>query len=444
MTTPRTRARRRAVATGSALIAAFLVSLVALATPAESHPLSGIPVLADTDTTTPNPPSDSPTAPAPTDTVTDTPTTSDPPPPPPPSPTPQPTSAPAAGVRLTVDDVTVPPGYWTGSTATSLRYRVTNTGGAAAQVTVAIALPDGLTARAPAGCRSLTRRTLGCGYASLAAGATVGGTVPLRVDPRAWRSAPLGAVVSARATLVGWSTVTARDQAGYAVVFPPGPPTPGISLLVTDVPVDAARTGVLSVRLRNTGAVAATARAEILGPQGSRLDGAPECVTGPTPQESRCEIGTLAAGAQEVLGLRLTLDPLAASGAVPLGGLVRAQLTPAGQDTIGTQASFLITMEAAQAGTQPSGSVGLAGAADDRPTRAVPPAIMPIDLSANPLAAVPIVGGLAGLLAVMCVLLVVGVRGQDPPMPVPPARPERPADVPVPVRPAIEASPADS
>jgi hypothetical protein len=413
------------------------MSLALLATPAVSHPMTGLPVLADMDTPTPDPSTVTTTQPAPTDTTTTAPPTTSPLPPPPPPP-----AVHRAGVRVVADDVTIGSGYWSGSTGTSLSYRVTNTGSDRARVTVTITLPGGLTATDQAGCVSLGTHTLGCGYASLAAGATVRRSVSVRVDPWAWRSAPLGGVVSARATLIDWPSVaSAHDQDGYAVLFPPGPPTPGIYLLVTDVEVDATGVGVLTVRLRNTGGTPAAARVDVTGPAGSRLATLDaECAyAGRGPNHRRCDIGTLAPGAQELLALRLTVNALAAGGGIPLGGMVRARLAPAGQDPVTTQASFRVLVAAS--GTRPatSASVGLAGAADTRDvaTRAAPPAILPIDLSANPLAAVPIVGGLAGLVAVMCVLLVFGIRGRGQDLP-PPVRP------PQPVRPAIEAPHAES
>lgn len=414
------------------------MSLALLATPAASHPVGGLTVLADMDTPTPDPSTVTPTDPEPTDPATTEPPTSSPPPPPPP---PSPSALQRAGVRVVADDVTLGSGYWSGSATTRLSYRVTNTGSDRARVTVMITLPEGLTATDDAGCASLSTHTLSCGYASLAAGETARRSVTVRVDRQAWRSAPLGGVVSARATLVNWPSVpSAHDRDGYAVLFPPGPPTPGIYLVVTDVEVDATGAGVLTVRLSNTGRVPAVARVDVVGPGGSRVTplGADCRYGGGAANYRRCDVGTLDDGAQDLLALRLTVDALAASGGIPLGGTVRARLTPEGQDPVATQASFRVLV--AGPGTRPStsASVGLAGVADtrDRATRAAPPAILPIDLSANPLAAVPIVGGLAGLVAVMCVLLVFGIRGrsQDLPAPVPPPRP---------IRPAIEAPPAE-
>src|SRR6266545_676869 len=194
-------ARRLLNAAMSGAIAVLSVAVLGVAGPvAAAHPAAAYPRPQLTE------PQVDPT---PEPTPTDLPTTPPPPPPPPP---------PAPGVKINAADVTLGPSYWQGSvTKGAMTVQVTNTGDSAELVTLTYTLPPGVHDTGPA-CPCT---------ATLKAGDVWTVNVVLAVDPDAWRRAPLAGTAVAAATVVGRADLGARDQDGYSIMLPPGPPVPG-------------------------------------------------------------------------------------------------------------------------------------------------------------------------------------------------------------------------
>jgi hypothetical protein len=397
MRSPRPLARRRAAVLTPGFLAGALLLLGLTAVPAAGRPTTGARPQAIVDTAAAGTSSDPSPAgsPAPTGSSAGAP-------------------APAAGVRVAAADVALGPGYWSGSTGAVLRYRVVNTGDAAERVSVSVAIPHGVKVTTTGGCIRLANGTLSCAHGILAAGASATRPIGLSVDPAAWRDAPLGAVVTAAALVVGWPSVaTVRDHDGYSVLFPPGPPARGMSLSVPDVAVDAGGSGTLTVRLANTGAVGAVGGLTVLGPAGSRLTPLDSNCVQPAAATVQCALGTVPAGSQAVATFRLAVGRPAAAGALPPAGSVRARLTPSGQDPQFTQASFRVVTAPPMTSASPSPAAP-AGPPWPASTgnRRKPPAVVPTGFGPRTLSAAPIVGALVGLFAVTCVLVVLAVRGR--------------------------------
>jgi len=138
------------------------------------------------------------------------------------------------------------------------------------------------------------------------------------------------------------------------VVFPSGPPAPGIALQVADVTLDSDPTdpGELVVRLTNTGGRPAAAVLDVLVPAGVDITRLPaECQSRSelNPTTTECGLGTIGPGVQRAIGVRLTVSDVIRADS-PLAGLVRASLTPSGQPARRTQASYQIIAPPAQAG----------------------------------------------------------------------------------------------
>ncbi|SCE81783.1 hypothetical protein GA0070607_1935 [Micromonospora coriariae] len=333
-------------------------------------------------TTAPDrPPAPSTTAPAPGSSSNRPPIPTPPPPAPAPStppvrpPAPGPEAPPRnpLGVRVTTEDVTLTGAYWNAaSTATALRVTVTNTGTTAQRIRLSYALPAGLTDAGTKGCAATGGGAYRCGAWTAEAGARFSSLLRLRVAGTAWKRMPLSGSVRVTANAPG-VTGEAEDVQGFAVLFPPGPPVPGISLAADEVSFDiSGAASTLSVRLGNTGTVDAVGRVEVILPAGVSVPAPPEGCVAIGPTRTRCDTGPVPAG--RTADLRLPLEATAqAQRDAPLSGAVIGQLDPRSGPTRQVQMSFRITAAAALATPvvsppAPTGSQGVlpaGGSADD-------------------------------------------------------------------------------
>ncbi|MEH1166720.1 hypothetical protein V6V47_15185 [Micromonospora sp. CPCC 205539] len=327
----------------------------------------------DPETTAPELPTPSSNAPAP-GTTTSAPTLGPPPPPPLPPPAPGSDAPPPnpLGVRVTTEDVTLAGAYWnTPSTASTLRVTVTNTGTTAQRIRLKYTLPAGLTDAGTSGCTAIGGGVHTCGAWTAAAGARFSSLVRLRVAGTAWRQMPLSGSVQVTAEAPGVTGQAADDQ-GFAVLFPPGPPVPGIALAADEVGFDiSGAPSTLTVRLGNTGKVDAAGRLEVVLPTGVTVPTPPAGCVAVDPARTRCDAGLVLAGGTAELRLPVEATPQAQREA-PLSGAVIGRLDPRSGPTRQVQMSFRITAAAALATPvvsppAPTGSQGVlpGGAATD-------------------------------------------------------------------------------
>ncbi|MEU1685461.1 hypothetical protein [Micromonospora sp. NPDC005707] len=321
---------------------------------------------------TSTPPAPTTTAPEPAPTTT-APTTTPPPPPagPPPVVAPPPPGQPAGsplGVRVTTDDVVLTPAYWNAdSTVTTLRVTVTNTGGRPELIRLGYTLPPGLTDAGTPGCASAGGGSHRCGGWATAPGDRFRAAIRVRVAGTAWRSMPLSGSVQVTATAPGVAG-TAGDDEGFAVLFPPGPPVPGISLRADEVLFDiSGAPSTLGVRLGNTGKVDASGRVDVVLPAGVTVTDPPAGCAAAGPDRTRCELGTVPAGRTVDLRLPVTASAEAQRRA-PLAGAAVGRLDPRSGRDRQVQMSFRITAAAAVATPAvvtpaPTGSQGVVAAA---------------------------------------------------------------------------------
>jgi hypothetical protein len=242
-------------------------------------------------------------------------------------------------VTLLVGNAVLGPNYWAGNSAGAFVITVKNTGTVPASTRLHYTVPAGVTDAATGACQHGT-----CLVGPLRPGASRSLTVAITVDPDAWRSAPLSGTVDFSATAPG--APAAAGVVRWGVVFPPGPPGASIALQVADVTLDTDVTmpGQLLIRLTNTGIRPAVGVIDLVVPAGVSVPQLPtECQDQKQiePTTSECGLGTVAPEVQQsiVIALNVSLDARADS---PLAGLVRATLTPPGQDSQSTQASFQV------------------------------------------------------------------------------------------------------
>ncbi|NES14141.1 MULTISPECIES: hypothetical protein [Micromonospora] len=335
------------------------------APPTESAPPETTPPAPPT--TVPAPTTTAPGNPVPTATA---PTTTAPPPPPPVAPPGRPAGG-RLGVRVATGDVSLTAGYWNAdSTVTTLRVTVTNTGSTVERIRLGYTLPAGLTDAGTPGCLS-SSGGYRCGEWTAPPGARFSSTIRIRVAGTAWKSMPLGGSVQVTATAPGVAG-TAADDEGFAVLFPPGPPVPGISLRADEVVFDiSGAPSVLAVRLGNTGKVDAAGRVDVVLPDGVSATDPPAGCALLAPDRVRCELGTVRAGHSTPLRLPVAATP-EAQRLAPLAGAVVGRLDPRSGRDRQVQMSFRITAAAALApptGTPvPTGSQGVLTAAEQRTT----------------------------------------------------------------------------
>ncbi|MFY1619154.1 hypothetical protein [Micromonospora sp. WMMD736] len=324
-------------------------------------------------TTAPPPPATS--APAPGG-ATRGPTLGPPPPgvppvnPPPPGGTQAPPSP--LGVQVTTEDVALSEAYWNApSTTTTLRVTVANTGTATQRVRLSYTLPPGVSDAGTNGCVEEGGGTYRCGAWTTDAGTRFSSLIRLRVAGAAWERMPLSGTVRVVADVPGTPGEVADDQ-GFAVLFPPGPPVPGISLAADEVAFDiSGAQSTLAVRLGNAGTVDATGLVEVVLPSGVSAPAPPAGCVALDASRTRCDAGLLSAGETRELRLPVEATPQAQREA-PLSGAVIGQLDPRNGATRRLQMSFRITAAAALATPvvsppAPTGSQGVlpAGATTD-------------------------------------------------------------------------------
>ncbi|WP_107074417.1 hypothetical protein, partial [Micromonospora sp. MH33] len=308
-----------------------------------------------------------PTTTAPVATTPPPPPVGPPPAGPPPGQPGQPAGSPL-GVRVTTEDIVLAAAYWNAdSTVTTLRVTVANTGGRTELIRLGYTLPPGLADAGTPGCASAGGASHRCGAWTAAPGARFRASIRVRVAGSAWRSMPLSGSVQVTATAPGVAGAAGDDE-GFAVLFPPGPPVPGISLRADEVLFDiSGAPSTLAVRLGNTGKVDAAGRVDVVLPAGVTVTEPPAGCTVAAPDRTRCELGTVPAGRTVTLSL-----PVAASAEAqrraPLAGAVVARLDPRSGRDRQVQMSFRITAAAALAtpavgAPAPTGSQGVVAAA---------------------------------------------------------------------------------
>lgn len=283
----------------------------------------------------PEPSTTPPPSPTRTRTPTASPTTR-----PPGQPGPELPGRPRLGVYVTTGDVRLSPSYWnTASTLTELRVEVANTGQTSGRFSLLYTLPSGVTDAGTAGCASAGGRSYLCTAWTAGAGDRWSMRIRLRVAGDAWKQMPLMGSVQVTASANGLGEV--RDNEGFAVLFPPGPPTAGISLVATEVNFPAAdQPATLAVKLRNTGNATAAGEIEIVLPGGVAV-GAPVANCSPAGPRTRCALGRIRPGQSRTVNLPLTAT-IEAQRAAPLSGAVFGELTAHGSPKR-MQMSFLIT-----------------------------------------------------------------------------------------------------
>ncbi|MFJ2084812.1 hypothetical protein ACI2KV_04210 [Micromonospora chokoriensis] len=300
-------------------------------------------------TTAPDlPPAPTTAAPAPGGPTTGAPPVPPVPPVRPPASGPVPPPSPL-GVQVTTQDVTLREAYWnTASTATTLQVTIHNTGTTAERIRLSYRLPAGLTDAGTKGCTAAGAGTYQCGAWTAEAGARFSALIRLRVDGDAWRQMPLAGSVQVVADAPGLPGEASDDQ-GFAVLFPPGPPVPGIALAADEVTFDiSGAASTLALRLGNTGSVDAAGRVEVVLPAGVTVPTPPDGCVVVDPTRTRCDAGMVAAGRTAELRLPVEATPEAQREA-PLSGAVIGQLDPRSGSTRQVQMSFRITAAAALA-----------------------------------------------------------------------------------------------
>ncbi|MEV4631428.1 hypothetical protein AB0J90_34675 [Micromonospora sp. NPDC049523] len=363
--------------------------------PETEQPTATPPSAPATETPTDGPTTVAPTEPSPPD---DPPSTGGPAPTPafpvPPRTLPRPPSRPGQpsfGVSVTTGDIVLTSAYWGArSTTAELPVTVTNTGDVPQLVRMRYALPEGVTDAGTQGCAVAGPGTYRCGAWTAAAGARFTARIRVSVAADAWQRMPLDGSVQVSATDPARPAMAAvTDEEGFAVLFPPGPPSAGVTLGADEVNFDVTgRQTTLVVRLGNTGAADAAGTVEVVLPAGVTVPTPPSgcrstapspsapapAGTDPTspgpsgagPAGSRrvaCDLGPVRAGQTATARLPVDATPDAQRMA-PLSGAVIGTLAPAHGRTGRMQMSFRINAVAASstttaAGVAPAGSQGL-------------------------------------------------------------------------------------
>ncbi|MEU1587262.1 hypothetical protein [Micromonospora sp. NPDC005710] len=253
------------------------------------------------------------------------------------------------GVQVTTGDVTLTEAYWnTASTTATLQVTVHNTGTTGEQIQLSYTLPAGLTDAGTKGCTPTGGGAYRCGAWTAEAGVRFSTVLHLRVAGTAWKQMPLSGSVQVVANASGVPGEAADDQ-GFAVLFPPGPPVPGITLAADEVAFDiSGGPSILTLRLGNTGKVDAAGRVEVVLPAGVTVPTPPLGCVAVNPTRTRCDAGLVLAGttAEVQLPVEATSE---AQREAPLSGAVIGQLDPRSGPTRRVQMSFRITAAAALA-----------------------------------------------------------------------------------------------
>jgi hypothetical protein len=384
----------RSVLRGAGL--GLAVALLAAA-PVQALPADDVAPVVDTSAIPSDTPSpvDSPTAAASLPADPSPPAPSPAGPPPVDLPTPGSTVTPQVTVGVSADSAVLTDQYWSGQTTAVLHATATNLGTVTEVVTFAIPHP-------PAGIQSAS-----CGRAcsiTLAPGATKTVTITVRVAPDAWKLAPLTGSLGFTATAPG--AASRSGTIGWGVVFPPGPPTPGIQLHVGDVHLQGRPTDPSTLRIQttNSGAVTGTATVTAMVPSGVTFGSLQAGCQKLRATAVRC-VGTVDPGQTWVVQVPLQVpDHLRAQ--APLVGLVKAVLQLSGQDALLTQASYQIFA--------PPGESGVTVGASTPPGSGAPNGSDLHDRAAGPLdrsvVVWPIISGSLLLLVVVVIGFIVILR----------------------------------
>ena len=358
-------------------------------------------------------PADTPSATETTEAPSPTPTDATPTDTPAPSPTPAPpTTGPATigptgsggvlGITVMAGNAVLGPAYWAGNRNGSFAITVRNTGTLAVRVNLHYTVPRQVSDGAIGACSHGS-----CLISSLAPGRVATLTVAIFVNGDAWRSAPLAGRIDFTGTASGYTPVS--GSVDWGVIFPPGPPAAGINLQVGDVTLDADVTvpGQLVIRLTNTGQRPAAGVLDLVVPAGvSVAQLAADCQSRRQVDATttECGLAPVPAGVQRAVSIPLEVSDEARANA-PLAGLVRASLTPSGQATRTTQASYQIIAPQVQSGVSAASTA----------SPAVPqPAGNASSTGGDPVAQRIILGSML-LLVLVTLGLIVGVRGRELP-----------------------------
>ncbi|SCF49317.1 hypothetical protein GA0070216_13352 [Micromonospora matsumotoense] len=326
-------------------------------------------------TPAPEPTGTTPETTAPAPTATSAPTAAPTPKPPlpsrsarPPGPNPDQPGGDRVGVQVTTGDIPLDDRYWRDpSTVATLRVTVTNTGLVPERLRLEYRLPAGLTDAGTPGCAAAGDGGWQCGEWTTAPGDRFTSLIRVRVGGTAWRQMPLSGAVRVTATGPDAGD-TAQDNEGFAVLFPPGPPVPGILLDAEEVVFDiSGGPTALAAHLGNTGRVDAAGRVEVLLPAGVSVLSPPAGCTSMSPTRTRCDLDVVPAGHTATLRFTVAATPDAQREA-PLAGALIGWLDPESGPTRQVQMSFRITAAAALASPPvgvpaPTGSQGLIAAA---------------------------------------------------------------------------------
>jgi hypothetical protein len=305
--------------------------------------------------------------------------------------------APTRGVTVVANDLTLGDSYWAGGGgAGGIAITVTSNATVPQAATITFALPAGVHA---VGCA--------CVNPDLKPKERWLTELRLTIDPDAWRHSPLRGRVT-----VSVPGATATDD--FLTVLPPGPPTPGIRLAVTDLSLTGDPTtavgGYLMVQFGNTGSSPAGAALEVVTPNGTDVTAVgPECRSHRRLAEGRerCELGSIAPGGDHTVTFALSITPQAGAGS-PLDGTVFGYFTPAGQDTATVQAAYRITVKQVGVAVAPppeadvNGDVVAGASADEGGLSA--------GLASRRIRALPIVLTVVGLVLLVACLALVSLR----------------------------------
>lgn len=257
------------------------------------------------------------------------------------------------GVSVSTGDVRLPIGYWNSSaTVAELRVTIQNTGRVEERVRLRYTLPSGLRDAGTRGCRPTGARSYRCAAWTAAVGDRWSTRLKVRVAGDAWKSMPLSGWVQVTATSEENSGEEVRDEQGFAVLFPAGPPVAGMTLSASDVAFDpSGQPAPLRVILGNTGKADATGAVEIILPNGVTVPALPAGCRSTTAGRTACELGVIRAGRSVVLSLSISAAA-EAQRLAPLSGAVVGTLWPRAGVLKRMQMSFRI---AAAADRSPSG-----------------------------------------------------------------------------------------
>jgi hypothetical protein len=278
-------------------------------------------------------------------------------------------AAAAPGVLVTTEDIALTSAYWNApNKVAELRVTVANPKPVTQLVTISYTLPDGLTDAGTTDCAASGQRTFTCKAWSVSSAGRGTARIRVRVAGDAWQKIPLNGVVRASATIPGSGQPAVVDQQGFAVLFPAGPPVPGVSLWASGVSFDiTGQPTTLEVQLGNTGQTDATGSVEVILPDGVGVQTPPAGCSSISAARTRCDLGTIAAGRNG--GVRLPVTASAESQRIaPLSGAVFGTLTPLSGTAKRVQMSFRIDAIAATAGgtpgPAPTGSQGAIAVAE--------------------------------------------------------------------------------